>query len=59
MRTPLNTKYKTSIVYFIIHVSMPLQFKFYRLKFVIKSLATSIYLSCKYATEEYMKQFTV
>ena len=42
MRIPLNTEYKTLIVYFIIHACMPLQFKLYSPKFTNKLLSPAI-----------------
>ena len=42
MRTPLNTKYRTLIVYFNIHASMPLQSKAYSPKFINKLLLPAI-----------------
>ena len=42
MRTPLNTEYRNLTVYFNIHASMPLQFKAYSPKFIIKFLAPMI-----------------
>ena len=42
MRAPLNTEYRTLIVYFIIHVSISPQIKVYSSKFVIKFLTPVI-----------------
>ena len=41
MRISLNTKYRTLTVHFIIHASLPLQFKLYKPMFVITISRTS------------------